>query len=100
METALEPIPVTTPAAVIAEAIHVVNPPHCPGVNGGIEIAELPLVGGQLAVGVLKLLEEEKPELVLGERGVDQREGHALECQVPGRKPRILPLVGHRHHAE
>ena len=100
VEAALEPIPVTTPAAVIAEAIHVVNPPHCPGVNGRIEIAELPLVGGQLAVGVLKLLEEQEPELVLGECGVDQREGDALECQVPGRKPRIFPLVGHRHHAQ
>ena len=100
MEAALEPFPVTALAAVIAETVHVVNPPHRPSVDGRIEIAELPLVGGQLAVGVLELLEEEEPELVLGECGVDQREGHALECQVPSRKPRIFPLVGHRHHAQ
>jgi hypothetical protein len=35
-------------------------------------------------------------ELLLGEVGVDERERHAVEGEVPGRVPGVLPLVGHR----
>ena len=32
--------------------------------------------------------------------GVDQGEGDAVEGEVPGGEPGILPLVGHGHHAQ
>ena len=95
MEAALEPLAV---GVAVADAIHVVDPPHRPRVDRRVEVAELPLVGGDLAAGVLELLEQQQPELVLGELRVDQRERHALEREVPRGEPRVLPLVGHRHH--
>src|SRR5262249_38979524 len=39
-------------------------------------------------------------ELVLREPGVEVRQGHAVERQVPGGEPGILPLVRHRHDVE
>ena len=83
-----------------ADAVHVVDAPDGPGVDRRVQVGELPLVGRDLAVGVLELLEQQDPELVLGELGVDQGEADALERQVPGREPGILPLVGHRHHPQ
>ena len=85
-------------ACAVADPIHVVDPPHRPRVDRRVEIAELPLVRGELAARVLELLEQQQPELVLGELRVDQRERHALEREVPRGEPRVLPLVGHRHH--
>ena len=41
-------------------------------------------------------LAQEQHELVLGEVGIDLREGDHVEGQVPGGVPRVLPLVGHR----
>ena len=68
VEAALEPL---TVGVAVADPIHVVNPPHRPRVDRRVEVAELPLVGGQLPAGVLKLLEQQQPELILGELRVD-----------------------------
>ena len=95
VEAALEPLAV---GVAVADPIHVVDPPHRPRVDRRVEIAELPLVGRQLPAWVLELLKQKHPELILGELRVDQRERHALEREVPCGEPRILPLVGHRHH--
>ncbi len=35
-------------------------------------------------------------DLGLGELGIDERQCHAVKGQVPGRKPRVLPRVGHQ----
>src|SRR2546425_1141401 len=81
-----------------ASSIHVVNTPYCPGMNRWIEIRELPLVSRDLAVRMLKLLKEQMPQLVLRKLRIHQRERHAMKCQIPGGKPRVLPLVRHRQH--
>ena len=61
-----------------------------------IDVAERPLVRGQLPVRVHVPLAREEQELPLGELRVDQRERDAVEGEVPGREPWVLPLVGHR----
>ncbi len=66
--------------------------------DGGVQVRELPLVSGELAGGVQELLEEQHPELLLGQLRVHEGQGHALEGQIPGRKPGVLPLVGHAKH--
>ena len=63
--------------------------------HGWIHIAEVPLVGRDLAVGVDVPLREHQVELLLGEVDVDRREGDRMERQVPCGVPRILPFVGH-----
>ena len=65
-------------------------------VDGRIDVAEGPLVGGNLPVRMHVPLAQHKQELVLGEPGVDQAEADAVEGQVPGGVPGILPLVRHR----
>src|SRR3954452_6635287 len=59
-------------------------------------IVELPLVRGKLTVRVHVPLAAQQDQLLLGERGVDVREGDGVERQVPRRVPRIFPLVRHR----
>ena len=41
-------------------------------------------------------LAQQQDELRLGERRVDVRQRHAVEGQVPGREPGVLPRVGHQ----
>ena len=67
-----------------------------PGVHRRVDVAERPLVGGQLAVRVHVPLAAQQDELLLGEGRVDVGERDALEGEVPGRVPRVLPRVGHR----
>ena len=75
-----------------------VNAPCRPGVDRRVNVAEGPFVGRQLAVGVHVPLTGHQNELLLGEVGIDQRQGDAVESQVPSRIPRILPLVRHGDH--
>ena len=98
MEAALEEVHVALGVG-IPHALHIVDAPHGPGVDRRIQIGELPFVGGDLPIGVLELLEEEHPELVLGVVRVDQAEGHAVERQVPGGEPGVFPSVRERHDA-
>ena len=64
--------------------------------TGGLTSPKRPLVGGELPVRVHVPLAQQQHELLLGELGVDQRERHAVEREVPGRVPGVLPLVRHR----
>ena len=73
-----------------------VEPQGRPGMNRRVHIAEAPLVGGDLAVGMEILLGKHEVELLLGEVWVDDREWNGVERQVPGRVPGILPFIGHR----
>ena len=48
---------------------------------------------------MLKLLEQHHPQVLFGKLGIHQRQRGALEGQVPGGEPRILPVIGHRQDA-
>ena len=64
--------------------------------HGRVDVAEVPLVGRDLAVGVHVARVQEQLDLFLGEVDVHERERRAVEGQVPRREPRVLPRVGHR----
>ncbi len=76
-----------------------VNAPRGPTHDRRIHVAEVPFVGGDLAVGMLIPFAQDDIELALGEERIDQRERDAMERQVPRGVPRIFPLVRHRHDA-
>ena len=86
---------VEVPAAVEREHLE-----RRPRLDRRVDVAEVPLVGGQRPVRVLEPLPAEQHQLVLGEPGVDVGQRHAVEGQVPGGEPRVLPLVGHRQDVE
>ncbi len=67
-----------------------------PGVHRRVDVAEVPLVGGQLPARVEVQLAQHQLELGLGEVDVDHRQRHGVEGEVPRRVPRVLPRVGHR----
>src|SRR5262249_58245311 len=60
-----------------ANTVHVIHPPHGPGLHGRVEIGKLPFVGWNLATGMLELLEHEEPELLFGELRIDYGESHS-----------------------
>ncbi len=66
--------------------------------DGRIDIVEIPLIGGELAVGVHVPFAQEQHQLILRETRVQGRERHHVKREIPGRVPRIFPLVGHRQH--
>ena len=68
------------------------------GEHRRVDVAEVPLVGRDLPVGVHVPLAQHQEDLILGELRVDVRQGDAVEPQVPGGEPGELPLVGHRDH--
>ena len=83
VEAALEEVAV---GLARADPVHVVDPPDRPGVDRRVEVGELPLVGRDLAVGVLELLEEQDPELLLGE--LAGRPGRRRRSGTPGPRRR------------
>src|SRR6202034_555133 len=68
-----------------------------PGVDGRIDVAEVPFVSGNLTVGMKIPSTEYKLDLPLGEVDIHSRQRQSLKCEVPCRIPRILPFVRHRH---
>ena len=56
-----------------ADRVLSIDAPDGPGMDRRVQVGEFPFVGGDLAVGVLELLEEHEPELFLGVLDVDQR---------------------------
>ena len=69
-----------------------------PGVHRRIDVAEVPLVGGNLPARVEVQAAQHQQQLLLGKIEIHQRQGDGVEGQVPGRIPRVLPLVRHRDH--
>src|SRR6185369_1206457 len=76
-------------------AIDLEDAPCGPGVDRWVHVAEVPLVGRQLAVrmGVPNLAKLD--QLLLGEFTVDECKSHGVEGQIPGGEPGILPLIRH-----
>jgi hypothetical protein len=81
-----------------AQLLDVVDEERGPGVHRRVHVAEVPLVGGDLAVRVQVALAQNQVELALGEVEIDEGERVEVERQVPGGVPGVLPLVGHGEH--
>ena len=92
MENALEKFPVGHAADA---PVDLVDTPGRPGVHGRVDVAEGPLVGGNLPVRVHVPLAQEEHELRLGELGIHEGHRDHVEGEVPGGIPRVLPLVRH-----
>ena len=92
MEDALEECAVARAPTLLLD---LVDAPGRPGVHWWVHIGQGPLVRGQLSIGVHVPLAQEQGELFLGEIGVYQGQGNAVEGQVPGSVPGVLPLVRH-----
>ena len=60
-----------------------------------IHVAERPLVGRNLSVGMHVPLAQHQDELILGKIRIHQRQRNAVKRQVPCGVPGILPFVGH-----
>ncbi len=75
-----------------------VQPERGCGVHRRIHVAEVPLVGRNLTARVEVQAAQHQQQLLLGEIEVHQRQGNRVEGQVPGRIPRVLPLVRHGDH--
>ncbi len=67
-----------------------------PGGHGRIDVAEVPFVRRDLTVRMEVPRGEQQLHLLLGEVDVDERQRCAVECEVPGGEPGVLPFVGHR----
>jgi hypothetical protein len=67
-----------------------------PGMHRRIHVAERPLIGRDLPVGMHIPLAQDERELLLGEVGIHQRQRHAMKGQIPGGIPGKLPFIGHR----
>ena len=72
-----------------------VDAPGSPGVHGRIHVGKIPLVGRQLAVRMHVPFAQKEHELILGVIGIDQGHGDAMESEIPGGVPGILPFVRH-----
>jgi hypothetical protein len=73
-----------------------VDPQRRPRRDRRVDVTEVPLVRGDLAVGVQEPRAEQHLHLLLGEVDVDERQRSAVEREVPRREPGVLPLVRHR----
>ena len=92
-EGALEELDV--PLAAL-RLLHAVLEEGRPRMHRRVDVAEVPLVGGQLAVGVLKPRLQHQVELMLRKVRVDGRQRDRVKGEIPGGVPRVLPLVRHR----
>ena len=80
------------------EVLAAVDPEHRqrrPGVNRRIDVGKVPFVGGKLAVRIRVPFAEQEQHLMLRRRRIDVGEHDAVEREVPGGEPRVLPRVRH-----
>ena len=92
VERALEPVEVAAPAH---RRLEPVGEDRRPRVHRRVDVAEVPLVGGQLPVRVQVRALQHQVQLRLAEILVDQRQRQDVERQVPCRVPGVFPFVGH-----
>jgi hypothetical protein len=76
-------------------ALDLVDAVGSPGMHRRVGAREIPLERGDLAVGMHVPLAQKQNQLFLGEVGIHERQGNAVEGKVPGGVPGILPLVRH-----
>ena len=81
--------------AAVVPLVHLVNPQRGPGVHRRVDVAEIPFVGRHLAVRVHVPDLAQQDQLILGEPGIDERQGHQVKGPVPGGEPGVFPLVRH-----
>ena len=79
------------PVALAARRRDLVHAPAGPGVHGRVDVGEIPLVGGDLPVGVHVPLAQEEVELLLGERRVEPRHRATCGTRGPRRRTRDTP---------
>src|SRR4030095_8139279 len=79
VERALEEPAVRGPARLLA----LVEKQGRPGVNRWVDIAEVPLVGGNLSVRVRVQAAKHQQQLTLGKVEVDQRKRGGVERKIP-----------------
>ena len=60
--------------------LQVIDAPGGPGVDGRVDVGEVPFIRRDLAVGVLIPLTQEERQLVLGEVRVDHRHRHHMKA--------------------
>ena len=63
--------------------LDLVDSPCRPRMDRRVGIAESPLVGGNLPIGMHVPLAQEQDQLLLGEVGINQGQIDAVKCQVP-----------------
>ena len=63
--------------------------------DGGVDVGEVPFVGGELSVRVHVPLAEQEEELLFCEVRIDGGEGDHVERGVPRGEPWVFPFVGH-----
>ena len=95
VEDRFEKSAVAFPGGVLLD---LVDAPCGPADDRRIDVAEIPFVGRDLAVGMLVPFAHNDIELRLGKMRIDESERDAMKGQVPGRVPGKFPGVGHRHH--
>src|SRR5215510_9303823 len=61
-----------------------------------VDVAEGPFIRRDLSVRMHVPFAEHEDQLFLGKGRIDQSQRNAVECEVPGGIPRILPFVRHR----
>ena len=88
LKAALEPLVVAFARLRLFQAI---GEDGGPGMHRRIDVAEVPLVGGNLAVGVHVALAQHQLELLLAEIGIDERQGERRERPGPRRRTRDTP---------
>src|SRR5260370_14424593 len=101
-EASLEELDVAFPFERLLRAV---KEDRRPGMDWRIDVAEVPLVGRNLTGWMNEVFPQHQIELVFCEIRIDCGERDGMERKVPGRIPRILPLVWHRndmlvHHVE
>ena len=74
-----------------------IDTPRCPSMNGWVHVAERPFISRDLPVGVHVPFARHQDQLFFGKHRIHLRNRNAMECEIPSRVPRVLPLVGHRN---
>ena len=92
LKAGLEPVPVSLAVFHLFQAV---GEDGGPGMHRRVDVAEVPLVGGNLAVGVHVALAQHQLQLLLAEIRIHKRQGEDVEGEIPGGVPGILPLVRH-----
>jgi len=68
---------------------------HCPRVDGGIHVSEVPLIRRHLAIGMEVGAAQDEIHLFLREVDVHEAERQGVKSQIPCGKPWVFPFVGH-----